>query len=140
MPKQYQCISLQKLIVEKSINEDRSLRKLVLYNEQKIQKNLNNLIKQNIKWHEFFFVNNLNYLGVTYEEVLEDSHKVCHSISEFCGVDIGDYKFSLQDSRYKKQSDNLNQELINKFYGNYRLNLTKQITSHELIFNNIKIV
>ena len=124
----------------KSIKEDKSSRDFVEYNESKINSILENLIKQNNKWSEFFGVNKLNYLEVTYEEILENSNQLCQDICSFCGVDVGNYEFSLESSRFKKQGDSLNEKFANIFYENYKLNLAKQINSPELELNGIKIV
>ena len=124
----------------KSMKEDKSSRDFVEYNELKINSILENLIKQNNKWSEFFGVNKLNYLEVNYEEILENSNQLCQKICSFCGVDVSNYKFLLESSRFKKQGDSLNQKFANIFYENYKLNLAKQMNSPELKLNGIKIV
>lgn len=124
----------------KSINEDNSSSSFVEYNGTKISKILEDLIKQNTKWFEFFGVNNLDYLEINYEEILDDSNKLCHDICSFCGVDVGNYEFLLESSRFKKQGDSLNERFVNIFYENYKLNLAQQINSPELKLNDIKIV
>ena len=124
----------------KSTKEDTSSRELVQYNGFKIGKIIEDLIKQNTKWSEFFFVNKIDYLEVNYEEIVENANELCQAIASFCGVDIGDYEFSLGTSRYKKQGDSLNQEFAKIFYDNYRLNLNQQINSPVLEVNGLKIV
>ena len=74
--------------------------------------------RQNVKWSDFFGVNQIEYLGVTYEEVLKNPNQSCKDICSFCGVDVGNYEFSLDTSRYKKQGDNLNEKFANTFREN----------------------
>ncbi len=124
----------------KSEKDDKSLRDLVEYNEAKIGNFLEQLIRQNVKWSDFFGVNQIEYLGVTYEEVLKNPNQSCKDICSFCGVDVGNYEFSLDTSRYKKQGDNLNEKFANTFRENYKLNLGKQINSPKVELNGIKIV
>ncbi len=124
----------------KSGKEEKNPKRLVEYNEAKINKLLGQLIKQNINWYKFFFINQIDFLEITYEEILKNPNQYCQDICSYCGVDVGNYEFSLATSRYKKQSKSINQQFADTFCENYKLNIAKQVDSPKLELNGIKIV
>ncbi len=121
----------------KSINEEKSLRETVKYNQGRISEILNNLIMQNIKWLNFFKINNLDYLEVTYESVLEDSNKVCQSISKYCGFHEA---LLIGNSKFQKQGDELNEEYLKKFIQNNKLYLKNKNDYPKITHDGLQII
>ena len=123
----------------KSFEEDKSKRKFVEYNEQKIAYFVDRIIKHNLKWIEFFTINKIDYLQVYYEDFLANPNQLCQSVCKFCGIDT-DYLFTLEKSRFQKQGDDINKKLADTYRDNSSLNLMKVVKSKEVEYQGIKIV
>jgi LPS sulfotransferase NodH len=122
-----------------SHTEDKSKRKSVEYNEEKIAFFVKYLSNLNFKWTEFLSVNQAEYLEIIYEELLVDTNKICRDICNFCEVKI-DREFFLEKATVKKQGDDLNQKFADIFRNNSRMNLGNQGNFVAYNFNEIKII
>lgn len=118
--------------------EHKSRREFVDYDENKINRFLKKLAKDNLNWIEFFSVNQLDYLPVTYEDLLKNTNQVCHNICDFCGVKT-DYQFSLQQASFKKQGDEINERFGAVFRKDSAMNLAKQTENQEIQLRGIKL-
>lgn len=119
--------------------ENKNRREFVEYDESKIDRFLRKLAKDNLNWIEFFSINQLDYLPVTYEDVLSNTNQVCHSICNFCGVETN-YQFSLKQATFKKQGDDLNERFRDAFRKSSSLNLARQTQAHEIQLRGTKLV
>lgn len=118
--------------------EKKNRRDLVEYDEQKINKFLKKLAKDNLNWVEFFSINQVDYLPVTYEDILLDANQVCHSICDFCGVETS-HKFSTSQAKFKKQGNNINEKFMTTFRQNSIMNIAKMTESYEIEIRGNKL-
>ena len=118
--------------------ENKSRREFVDYDENKIGSFLKKLAKDNLNWIEFFSVNQLDYLPVTYEDLLQDTNQVCHNICNFCGVKT-DYQFSLKKASFKKQGDEINERFRAAFRKSSAMNLARQTENQEIQLREVKL-
>lgn len=118
--------------------ENKNRRDFVQYDELKINKFLRKLAKDNLNWIEFFSINQIEYLPVTYEEVLLNSQQICHKICNFCGVETN-YEFAIKQAKFKKQGNELNEKFIATFRGNSNLNISKSTNIHEIEIRKTKL-
>lgn len=122
----------------KSFGKEKKSRNLVEYNEEKIARWVERLKKQNFSWLDFFLVNQIEYLQVTYEDILINSNQQCHNICHFCEIEYnGD--FSLANARYQKQGDFLNDRFAEMFRQSSRLNLERESGIGQVDLKTIKI-
>jgi LPS sulfotransferase NodH len=112
-------------------------RELVQYNEEQIAKFLNKIEKDNLKWLEFFAINEIEYLQMYYENILIDPN-ICRDICKLCKVK-SEYNFSLQKTSFQKQGDILNEKLSAMFRENSIMNLHKKNEIKEMNFKNVKL-
>ncbi len=92
----------------------RSLRDKVEYDPFKIARYVEDIERQNKKWSEFFEVNEVTPLTITYEELIGSGEKVCNDILGFCSVAAVSIT-SIDESKYKRQSDDLNEIFCDRF-------------------------
>ena len=118
--------------------EHKSRREFVDYNEAKINKFLGKLAKDNLNWIEFFSVNQLDYIPVTYEDILQNTNQVCHDICDFCGVET-DHQFSLSKASFKKQGDDINERFRVTFRKSSAMNLAVPVENQEIELRGIKL-
>ena len=118
--------------------ENKSRREFVDYDESKIGSFLEKLAKDNLNWIEFFSVNQLDYLPVTYEDLLQNTNQVCHNICNFCGVKT-DYQFFLQQASFKKQGNKINERFRAAFCKSSAMNLAIQTDVKEINLRGNKL-
>ena len=118
--------------------ENKNRREFVDYNESKINNYLTKLAKLNLNWIEFFSVNQLDYLPVTYEDVLKNTNQVCHSICDFCEIET-DHEFSLKQASFKKQGDDLNTRFRDAFRKSSVMNLAIPTEVKEIELRGIRL-
>lgn len=122
----------------KSFVKEKKSRNLVEYNEEKIARWVERLKKQNLNWADFFLVNRIEYLKVTYEDIVINHNQICHDICRFCGIEYHD-RFSLENVRYQKQGDDLNEKFTEMFRQNSPINLYKTNEISQVDFRQIKL-
>lgn len=108
----------------KSIHENSEKRATVEYDEAKLARSTDLLTTYNLGWMQFFAINQVEYLSVTYEDLVAAPNDVCHQVCNFCGV-YPDHTFSIEDSPLKKQGDDLNERFAEMFRQNSALNLNR---------------
>jgi LPS sulfotransferase NodH len=72
------------------------------YSQSKIQDLLDDIGRQNRGWLEFFAVNEIDFLSVTYEQIVSDANAVCQEICRHCGVRV-DHEFSIERPGIRSQ-------------------------------------
>ncbi len=105
--------------------ENKNRREEVQYDGKKIGDFVKYLTQKNLKWLEFFAINQVNYMQVYYEDILINPNRVCQNICQFCEVEP-EYKFSLSNARFKKQGNELNERLAATFRKESLWNLSRQ--------------
>jgi len=119
--------------------ENKNRRDFVKYDEAKISQFLKKLAKDNLKWIEFFSINQIDYLPVTYEDILLNTNQACHNICDFCGVQTN-HEFSIKQAKFKKQGNNLNEKFMTTFRNNSALNISRATDSYEIDIRGTKLV
>jgi trehalose 2-sulfotransferase len=99
---------------ERELGEAARKRAAVPFDRDEIGGLIRYFGEQNAGWLEFFSVNRIDFLHVTYEELIADPGAVCRNICAFCGV-ATDFDFSLERSRYERQRDTVNETFKQRF-------------------------
>ncbi len=94
----------------------------VTYSESDIKGLMRNVAYQDSGWLEFFAVNGVDVLQVTYEQLLADANAVCHEICRYCGVSV-DHEFALQDASLRRQASPIKEELREQYVADSTLSL-----------------
>jgi LPS sulfotransferase NodH len=124
----------------KSFEDERKTRDMVNFDEEKIQFFVNRIFMQNLKWEQFFLINHLEYLRVDYEDILADAQGACQRICGFCGVRT-DHHFLIDEARYKKQGNDLNEQFVSRFLNSSVLNLgMKSHGTQEICVKGIPVI
>ncbi len=123
----------------KSFEQEKKSRDQVEYNEEQISYFLDLIIHQNAKWEEFFLTNQIDYLKVTYEELLQKPRQICIKICQFCGVET-EHKFLIKTVKFKKQGDSLNEKFAENFRNNSRMNLNLERKNYSRHIQEFQIV
>ena len=116
--------------------EKTSRRKQVKFDVDKISRFVDKLAYENANWHTFFSVNNIEYKQVFYEDILNDTNNTCHRICNFCDVQT-DHVFSLSSPKYKRQGDNLNDNLSREFRSKSSLSIMNEFTDSKVELQGI---
>ncbi|SCA57913.1 hypothetical protein MTBPR1_70185 [Candidatus Terasakiella magnetica] len=84
------------------------------YDEEMIEKCLNDILNQNTAWQKFFALNNIAPITLSYEQLLEDTNHHCQKICKAVGVeDVAPFK--LESSPLAKQRNQMNEDWIERF-------------------------
>ena len=123
----------------KSFEENEEKRKMVDYKEDKISFYADRFVRQDLRWIDFFSINQLEYLQVFYEDILINPHKICSQICNFCEVET-EHHFSLGSTKFKKQGNELNEKFIQMFRHNSDFNINKELMDYRFKFKEFNIV
>ncbi len=111
--------------------EEKSRRENLGYDEKKIDNCVKRLTRHNLRWLEFFSVNQIEYLQVEYENITRESNRECKKICNFCQVETN-YQFSLEDVKFKKQGNMINEKLAETFRQKSLININIDSSVQEL--------
>lgn len=118
---------------EYQAREGVSRRKQVSFDREAIEAWVNRLSGANMRWLNFFAVNEFDFLLVTYENLLEDPNLVCQQVCAFCGIQTK-YDFRLDRSTFIRQSDERNWVFGDEFRRQSPLQISAQTDSGEASF------
>ena len=124
---------------ENQERENKNRRTEVQYDREKIGQFVKYLTQQNFNWLNFFAINQVDYLQVYYEDLLINPDLVCQNICKFCGVEPEE-KFSLNNARFKKQGNELNERLAATFRQESPWNLNIQSEEKTLKVRKVTII
>jgi LPS sulfotransferase NodH len=113
---------------ERQVAEQGNPRSGVPYDRAKIAAELAQIAEHNESWLEFFEVNELEFLTVTYEDLLRDARGVCQAVCRYCGVETG-YEFAVERARIKRQGDDLNRAFRQRFAADSGLNMRERASN-----------
>lgn len=83
------------------------------FDRQHVMKAIDFVLVEHLRWTKFFALNDIEPLQITYESLIEDSHRTCQKIAGYLGINT-DYFFSLEGTNLLKQSNELNEDWIKK--------------------------